>query len=75
MVYMLVERWYRQQVSEPAGRKTTTRTLLQSFQPYALTVVVTAAGMQKFPNELTPRQSAILAVLQVDPQEIWEAEG
>ncbi|MFN3476954.1 MAG: hypothetical protein ACK4Z6_05310 [Candidatus Methylomirabilales bacterium] len=46
MVYLLVEQWYRQPVSEPVGRKTTTRTLLQAFQPYALTVVVTAAGVQ-----------------------------
>lgn len=75
MVYLLVERWYRQRVPEPAGRKTTTRTLLRAFHPYALTVVVTAAGVQQFPNALTPRQRAILAVLQVDPQEIWDGRG
>lgn len=75
MVYLRVERWYRQRGPEPAGRKTTTRTLLHAFQSCALTVVVTAAGVQKFLSVLTPRQRAILAVLHVDPQEIWEATG
>lgn len=71
MVYTLIERWYRNSVTEPKLRKTTTRTLLKVFRNYALTVMVTRDGIQEIPNSLNMTQHAVFSVLGLKFSEIY----
>ena len=72
MVYMLIERWYRNRVTEPKLRKTTTRTLLKVFRNYALTVLVSEDGIQEVPNSLTMTQQAVFSVLGLKFSDIYQ---
>jgi len=71
MVYMLLERWYRNSVTEPKQRKTTTRTLLSSFRNYALTVMVRKDEIFQIPNSLNVIQNTIFSVLGLEFSEIY----
>jgi len=71
MVYMLIERWYRNSVPDPKLRKTTTRTLLKVFRTYALTVVVSGDGIQEIPNALSRGQAAVFSVLGLNFSELY----
>ncbi len=71
MVYMFLERWYRNRVTEPKQRKTTTRTLLSCFRNYALTVMVGSDGIQEVPNSLNSIQHNIFSVLGLEFSEIY----
>jgi len=71
MVYMFLERWYRNRVTEPKQRKTTTRTLLSGFRNYALTVMVSSDGIKEVPNSLNRIQHTIFAVLGLEFNEIY----
>jgi len=71
MVYMFLERWYRNSVTEQKQRKTTTRTLLSFFRNYALTVMVSEDGIQKIPNSLNIIQSTIFSVLGLEFSQIY----
>ncbi len=71
MVYMVIERWYRNRVTDPKLRKTTTRTLLKVFRNYALTVIVRRDGIQEIPNALNTTQHAVFAVLGLTFFEIY----
>lgn len=72
MVYMLIERWYRNSVPEPELGKTTTRTLLRVFRNYALTVMVGGDGIQKIPNALNMNQQAVFSVLGLNFSDIYQ---
>ena len=71
MVYMFLERWYRNRVTEPKQRKTTTRILLSFFRNYALTVMVSDDGIQEVPNSLNIIQNTIFSVLGLEFSEIY----
>jgi len=71
MVYMLLERWYRNSVTEPKQRKTTTRTLLSFFRNYALTIMVSEDGIQEIPNSLNLIQNKIFSVLGLEFSQIY----
>jgi len=71
MVYMFLERWYRNSVTEPKQRKTTTRTLLSFFRNYALTVMVKKDGIFQIPNSLNVIQNTIFSVLGLEFSEIY----
>jgi transposase len=71
MVYMFLERWYRNSVPEPSLRKTTTRTLLSFFRNYALTVMVRKDGILEIPNSLNVIQNTIFSVLGLEFSEIY----
>ncbi len=61
--YLVLQRQYRQQVSEDAPaaeHHITTRTLFREFRPYALLVEETGVGRRVQPTPLTPRQREIL---------------
>jgi len=72
MVYLLIERWYRNRVTAPKLRKTTTRTLLKGFRNYALTVVVSEEGIQEIPNALNMTQQAVFSVLGLKFSDIYQ---
>lgn len=72
MVYMLLERWYRNRVTEPKLCKTTTRTLLRVFSSYAVTVIVSEDGIQEIPNALSRTQQAVFSVLGLNFSEIYQ---
>ncbi len=72
MVYLLIERWYRNRVTEPTLRKTTTRTLLRVFSNYAVTVIVSEDGIQEIPNALSRTQHAVFSVLGLNFSEIYQ---
>lgn len=71
MVYMLIERWYRNSVDEPKPCKTTTRTLLKVFRNYALTVMVSRDEVQEIPNSLDMTQHAVFSVLGLQFSDIY----
>ena len=71
MVYMFLERWYRNSVTEPKQRKTTTKTLLSCFRNYALTVMVRKDGIQEIPNSLSFYQQEVFSVLGLEFSEIY----
>jgi len=71
MVYMFLERWYRNSVPQPKQRKTTTRTLLSFFRNYALTVIVSEDGIQEIPNSLNIIQHTIFSVLGLEFSQIY----
>jgi len=63
MLYYLLQRIYRQNVPEgasPKERRTTTRTILQSFAAYTLLIHHTEHGRHVQPTRLTLRQRQIL---------------
>ena len=72
MVYMLLERRYRNRVPQPELRKTTTRTLLKVFRNYALTVVVSEDGIQEIPNALNMTQQAVFSVLGLKCSDLYQ---
>lgn len=72
MVYMLIERRYRNRVPQPELRKTTTRTLLKVFRNYALTVVVSEDGIQEIPNALNMTQQAVFSVLGLKFSDLYQ---
>jgi len=71
MVYMFLERWYRNTVPEPSLRKTTTRTLLSFFRNYALTIMVSEDGIQEIPNSFSFIQNTIFSVLGLEFSQIY----
>jgi len=71
MVYMLLERWYRNSVAFPSLRKTTTKTLLSFLRNYALTIMVRKDGIQEIPNSLNIIQNTIFSVLGLEFSEIY----
>jgi transposase len=71
MVYMLLERWYRNSVTEPSLRKTTTRTLFSFFRNYALTIMVSEDGRKEIPNSLNLIQNKIFSVLGLEFYKIY----
>jgi len=71
MVYMLIERWYRNGVDEPRLCKTTTSTLLNVFRNYALTVIVSKDGVQEIPNSFNMTQNGVFSVLGLKFCEIY----
>jgi transposase len=71
MVYMLIERWYRNSVTEPSLRKTTTKTLLSFFRNYALTVCVLEDGIHEIPNSLNTIQHAVFSALGLEFSQIY----
>lgn len=63
MLYYLLQRLYRQTVSEDAPqkeRRTTTRTILEAFSSYSLLIHPTRLGREVQPTRLTARQREIL---------------
>ena len=63
MLYYLLQRLYRQTVSEDAPqteRRTTTRTILEAFSSYSLLIHPTRLGREVQPTRLTTRQREIL---------------
>jgi hypothetical protein len=68
---MFLERWYRNSVSEPKQKKTTTRTLLSFFRNYALTVMVSEDGVLEIPNSLNFIQNTIFSILGLEFSEIY----
>jgi transposase len=68
-LYFLIQRIYRQNVSENAPvkeRRTTTQTILRAFNRYTLIIHRTRLGREVQPSRLTSRQRQILQQLSFD---------
>ena len=69
MLYFLIQRIYRQNVSDDASvkeKRTTTQTILRAFNRYTLIIHRTRLGREVQPTQLTTRQRQILQQLSFD---------
>ena len=68
-LYFLIQRMYRQNVSDDASTKekrTTTHTILRAFNRYTLILHRTRLGREVQPTQLTTRQRQVLQQLGFD---------